>query len=803
MAFNDKLLKDTLDEGEEPITGAEGTAYRIEQAILENVKVGYENARGQMQPYQTRWRRYWDMYRNEWKASDDSSPFSSVNVALLARTIDVFKAQVMGMVVPDRQLMDWFRFSPEEVATEDDMQQVMAMHGQMAEYAIRNDMIQSHWIDTLDRNVLDALVTGNAWAMPVWEQTEKFMYRMVKNPDYNEALPQSDNVVVDEDGSFIPIEPTIVERVPVMEYDAPVMRYLNPMNVFPSELDVNDISQCERIYIYDTCQMEEMKRKRIFRDSNGRLRGVYANTDKFEEYDEQESVSEVEDSSEALSGYDNTRDHAKNAIGVKKMTRVTAIGRIRLRDVMSAEQIKDVDGEGLDTFIDKFNIDREKLDRWETWILEWTNDRTLVRCQPLPYTKDEKNIVLFRLYYENNLLLGEGVYKRCEYDERTYNFFLRAAIELTARNARPMWGIVRQYVDPLWWQKHEGQITIKPDGVIPLLQGASIDKTFQPLQVNTMPLEYCYRMMQDRFVSIDTTSHVPAIKQGQTSGVTAAEVMKASQSADVFLDDVAQRLEGQFLYRQLEWWYWLRNQYTYKARLVSIYDESGQMQQMSVPPEVWLNMYRINLTGYRQTGNAAVRAMNFKEFASILMSSGNANVPELFKEYAKILNIRDSAKLINPQPPPPGPEPPKESLSVAVPLDKLPAQVAHKVLTWGGVPLDGADLEAMQRKQLLDEQQDMMRALGKARNAGPGELETVAGGGAPEPEPEPMVPPMLGPEMIDGGAGGMPPGFPTMLPAAAIRPPEMRQRGLADEVGAVKSLAQRNRNPANSRRAMQ
>ncbi len=722
----------------------------IADAVALHCYQTYEESRGAIADETSRWSRFRAMYRGTWYPPTDKSPNKEFVIPRLARICDLMIANLCQRCVPDPYKLDFMQFIAQSAPLQQSTD-AAAQYAKLAEYAVRNDLISADWVRTFLRQLFDLVVTGNCYGLAVYETETKWRIRKELNPEYDPEKPRELNYSVNLDGSIQPVDPVRTIMEPVNEYDAPKIRYLNPFNVFPSELDVNDIKECMAVCVYDTVTLEELQEDDI--ETGGQL---YANLDQLSDADQMPYVSETDgaigDNDDAATDAIAKTDVSANR--VRKMPRITYFGALPRGQVFGETEYSEGAWGG---FVTKFNIDTSKMRAWRTWVIEIVGDkRVMVRCQPLPYYLDEIPILHCKAFEVTNRLLGLGLYHRCEKDERIYNFFSKAAVEWTTRAIYPAWGFIESFIDKAWRMQNGwtgGRFTYKPDMGIPLAnQTARINDAIQPLQFPSMPMEMVYKQMTDRERTMDLETHLPAVKQGAAGGNTATETATMANNADVMLKQLASNIDLSLLKPMLSWILKLHHQYSEANRIVSYRDDSGALQTLQVPPEVWLGEYIINITGGYDLSNKAVRAMNFNEFvkAGMQVNVQNMqagmppvfNVQEALKEYGHLLEVRDSDRLIIP------------TDQIQVIAQKMAEQKVVEILGQMGIQPPGV-----------------------SPGAEPGAPSGPTPGGAPAPSDT-------------SGRSHHTPGE-----------VEGRQRGLHDQEGMVRRMSQQTRNPENGRAA--
>ena len=767
MTMLDEVQPDMLGgdaEFEDAISRSdlEAEAQYIEDKIVQFCNQEYEDAKGSMAEYLARWDKYWAMYFNEVVSEHDNSPYRHVNIPLLSRNIKLLHAHLSKMTIPDRQKMDFFRAVPKRVGPHLEAMAELSLHARQSEYAVQQNLVDSDFASTFERGTLDLLVTGNEYALMVWEQEVKVENRLVPNPQYDHINP-ANNIIYGPDGIKGMVEPFIWQCEEYRSYDAPKARYIDARNVFPSEMDRNNAADCYGVSVYDTTTISDLEDNAI---SEGGY--LYANLDKLSASDEQRGVPEIDETSGSYSAR-RSRASTQNTVGanVPKLKRITRFGRLDPSHVFPGQT---VNPDAWAIFCEKFNIDMERARYCKTWVVEIINGKTGVRIQPLPYKRDQIPIVHHRLLWRPNQTLGEGCYKLDEYEERIYNFFNRKGLELTQKVVNPPIAINEAAFDPKWFEQHGNKFVYKENMLVKMRNTNNVRDGFNPMTFDSSPLQAIQNQMARSNSSINALSHLPPVKQGVSGDTNSAtEAGLVSASADLYLDEVAEGIEEGFLKPCVLWNYWLEQQYRIEPQVVTRLDNAGrELEPQVIPPDVWLNNYAINIVGRRTVGNKAVQQMAFKEFITAWMPEGVVNKKEAYLRHAQLLDLVDAEALYE-EPQPQGPPPPRVSLNARVDLNELPPHYQDAVLRENFPALDDGDGAPFGPLWPAQHQHEF-----------PGSVTVPSASG-----------------------NGLTSFNQSQDPNRSHHAPgevERRQRGLKDAEGVTRTLAQQTRNPANGRR---
>lgn len=731
----------------------------------------YVRSKGAMADRRTRWERFIKRYRGERASESEPGPFDRVCPPKLAPRIDLKIAKLLQTVIPDRERMDFFELVPESTPEGQPPNQQDMLAADYATRAIRNDFIDGDLAGELPRVVWDAHVIGNGIMIATMELDVCFRYIKAPNPEYNPAMPYKISIV---DGEPVPepVSPTITKRIPYRQFDAPKMRYLNPRNVFPTELDRNNLTECTGICIYDTVKLCDLQDDAI---SDGGY--LYANLDKVKYGDESETVPEI---TGALAESASWAALAGRGAASKCLDRVTYWGRFRLEEVLEGMDEGDTDT-AIAALAEKFDMDPEKLKNWNTWVIEVVNNgSTVIRIQPSPYFKDAVPIIHFQTYPVPGHTWADGEYDRGIEEELKRNAIGQYQLEGLCKAVRPPVMAIAQMFDETWWQENDGKLVYKPNMLIKGRIGSNINEAIQVMKFDPTPITMADAAISKMDKDIDdSVGLVPS----QIGNGTAQQLQDTTQHSDILQEERALRFESTFFGPMIGLMLDLHHQFTDEPKAINYRNDANEQVFMTVPPEVWLGMYNANLLGWRQTGNIAVRAMNMKEFATVAFAQGVGNAQTILPDWAKLLGLKNPEKYLQ-APPPPPPEI-KMTANVNIPYETLPPTVGEKVMAAAGVQWDAQDLAAA---GAIKNQADLAAQMESGQeSAQAAQSRDQSNGGAP-----------IGAREATVGNQGQGLAEPSHHAPGEV---ENRQRGLHDAEGLNRAAAQTVRNPMNGRRA--
>lgn len=758
----------------------------VENAILGYCFNTYSDSRASVEARHRQWRSYWRRYRGKHVEHNDDSPMAGLNPAKLARIVDAARARIYQLCLPDPDRCDIFELIPRPANADELPAPEMRRYAGFAQCAVSTDLVEGEFPREFRRMLLDLFVTGNMVAKVCWTMKRGWKVVREENPEYDPQLPPEANVRVDESGNVRPVSPFKVRTEPYFEYDAPRVEHIYSGNIYPAELDRDSLDECSAVCVYDTVRRDELMDEDIA--GGGYL---YANLDKLDTEFDDPNASETDWREE--SHIEDGESVSNFAPPSARLRRITYMGRLVLSEIMS----KEVRPEVIQALQEKWGIDPDKgfLSGWKNWVVEIINDGVMVRCQPVPYLNDEIPLIHFGLYPKPKVTLAEGFYDRGVAEEIIYNAMQRFRLEMTMKIVRPLWGVTREFLAQDQQQVQEGRIVYRPNGIVYLTAGKSINEAIQPLRVDPQALTASDSMMERQDKTMAELTHSPNIRSGSSSTApTATQDVLAGQSADAIAECQASYIESEFLRKIVGSVLKLHHQYSMENKLACTVDPEGQEVFLSVPPEVWANGYYVRMVAYRRVGNAAARLLAMKEFASLAFEQGWGNPPEILGEMARLQNFRQWEKMLKPPEPPAFPMDFKGSSSYIPKADLLPPSLNAKIVA----KMFGVDVTPEEVMEMIAiKQAEDFQEVGIPQTA------PMDDNGTLQPEQSPAGPPPEG--AMAPPAGGqpgqmpqMPMGMPPQMPMGAPSPqggaaPEWDPgyRGLMDSEGVSRSLGQK------------
>lgn len=766
--FDDQLMSDEKHVRVEKIIAA----------ISDAIHTSWIDARNAKHDYQKNWEFYQERYDAGKSQKGRTSPVDKLDPPKLARIIDLHTARTMQAVIPDRQRMDFFDFIPDsDNFSKDFMQtpQEIYQYAEQAKHAVANDLIDGDFSNEWKMFLRDYFMFGNGFLRPVWDLNIEYRFDRVPNPDYIPWQPNPENPeetdpnfredIVNGQPVLTPIEPEIWKRRAYRERDMPKMVRINPMNIFFTEMDVANAEECTGFFIYETCRLADLESNEILTGGS-----KYANLSKVKYSDEYEYVVETMTADSSDNGLGGNDKGWKNEL-TKKLPKIYYEGRVDLREILDNHGATQED---IAYLAEMFDWEIDKISGWTTFVAEMVlTTETLVRFQPVPYVVDRKGLIHGQLFKSNNKTLAAGIYDRSIEEEMYRNSMLRMQQEAVLKIVRPMYGVIREMMDPKQLVAMRGKIEYVPNGALYMRPGGKIDNMIQPLNINPAPIQISDQSIASRDLDMSEASHLPPVKMGSSSGgATATEVSGMSGSADIMLEEFCMDLESGPLSKVFYWLLILHHQWSYAVKTVRYYNSQGDLVFQQVPPEVWRFQYYVNLTGFRVTGNRAVMAMNFKEFLSVANPTGCLNVKEFLKDYAEVLNIKNPDRIIQDPPPPPDDISDRMNSNISIDFQMQPPPVKQALLT----------------KMNIEVTPEMMLSIGAVyaadRNAA---IEQVGS------EQE------MAAEMDLSTNGGQPYGAEEATVQSMNQDGD--ESGLRDDIGLQKTMGQKTKNPLNGRRA--
>lgn len=745
----------------------------LEDAIFIAKDREYEECYAQAQPFLGMCSRHDAMFAGTWRQK--SGPFSNVHLSKLAPGIRRKSSAIFDLTIPNRRLLDFFKISADGQLPYEMLEAVEILLGE--------DLRLCNFPEIYDMALQDYVRIGNLEMASAWHQKICFKSERKPHPIYaglgdgtideydllqrDLGVTQGGVIYSLEDGHRT-IPRTIETLTPYLEVDRPKIVYINPHNLYPTELDRNNLRECRGVFMYDAACADDLSADSVEWLEGDVASGVYPERQLAKALDRAETygvplVNWTTATDPWDGGWDGARtedvlassagasSNGTEVHGMKRFARWTYIGNFNW-DRMCEKAGYDPAGAVAKAFLKKYGATLHEAQMRRTWIIEGTiNKGILLRCQPSPYRTDDLPIIHARYKFINNFTLGLGEYAIAEGPERLYNWFLRQRMTATERKARPMMEVDRGAIDTSQKGIFDGDFSFRGDGLVFKRQGlpsGSVMKAVDYPADAVSAAENGQMSMEQEIMSLTGTS--PNSVGSPSGGITAKEAGIIQGNFGDELQGHANRLSDQ-LAMVVDQIRDLHAQYEETPRIARAPAEGGQPgKAVIVPPEVWENEYFTTVTG---PGSVASRAAliagmdRLKGYATELLPLSGLlpNGEEFLKLFIKTLGMDASigAKLIG------GPAPKDENpMRTAISASLTGAQLtsSERIMVWQWFKGEALPQE-VKRGIILDM---MIQAQSRQLTAGKPALAL------PAPEQHPMFPPGAGMEAAGGDPSAPP-----------------------------------------------
>lgn len=455
-------------------------------ALRKYLDDGTASATGTMARIHERWRAYQ-------KLSDGVNPDDDpqdvlvaeygVYFPILARAKDVLKANLLIELINDPSEMDFFsiRFLVEGLMQYGDASTALMRD----KFRTMRPEAADEFYGLTDQCLEDFLVFGNMFSLCT-----------------HDSIIESDGTIVTE---------------------GPTVEKLDPMNVRPWRLDVDNIAQTD-VSIYAPLDDDELEAQNYPPALVKEIRDTVAKS----------TLSRRE----RRVGETDTENSGADEIGgfmADDYERWIHFGRFplyRLIKLLNREE-EDSRAVGLEIVQElaqlysfdplKAFMPDGKLVRY--WQYEWIG-KHLVRCRPYPLDlpRGRGPVSHYTMLKRNGYLLGYGLYDRAQWDERLYNFFQRALIRLTAFQVRPPLWYDKTAIDPEFLQRHQGSWELEWDMKVPVVMGtANMSKPLEVIDLNSRSIPLMIQASGIRESSLRELTGVHSGLEGQDESRTATQ----------------------------------------------------------------------------------------------------------------------------------------------------------------------------------------------------------------------------------------------------------------------------------------
>lgn len=705
-----RALKD-IEETSDVATAVSGNGYvgpyvdevvRLDAALWEMQTYSQTQAWAQMQPFFMDWDAWRQMWEGTYVPDGAEGPFSELYLAKIASKIDRLTASILSSAIPDRSSLDYFDGMAEPVTGQIDPDPNLANYAVMQAAAIRHFQKASGLPEIACMNLTDCGVTGNCFQMKCWEEEVRMRLLPIPNPIYamddtklakmgmmrvGQAVVRFDPAA--KDWRVVPAFKTNPQAI--REPGLPKTVYLDPRNVGPTELDRNGLESCSGVWIYDDAHAPDLAADCVMPDGMGGLIGNYANITRKLLDEASTNIPSIRGRNRGWMRNDGDTSHILEIPpqAVKRLARNTYYGWVDVDEVCKEGDV-DRGSPGYLAWLAKYNADPDRVECQQCFVSEYVGNSSydvgdLVRFQPLPYNCDKKPAIHHRFIPVPGRTLGMGLYSRGELPERISNSFTRSALNNGQLLSNPPVAVYEELVDPA--QVVElGGITELPPGILLKALSPQQGPPIVPIKMPSDGLEFSQKMADAMSIVLDEMVGVSAAVSGTVSGsATAREVSIASAATDSLIGQAAIRFSG-FLIHGVDYDAELCRQYMDSPRTFMLPGETGQYTPVMIPLEAWQTKMFWTASGPGSVAGRQNQLQYLNDFAKAAKDENRLNFEEYADRFGRAMQIPNPRAMIAP-PPQEEPVPRRDTISIVVPVDKVPASIGAKCLAAGQIDL--------------------------------------------------------------------------------------------------------------------
>ncbi|MEN6536696.1 MAG: hypothetical protein ABFD89_23775 [Bryobacteraceae bacterium] len=571
---------------------------RLEKAILQVLHEGTEKAKTRSRATKAKWADWINMKYGQGFKDDpgDILTEKGVGLRMLAKFTRTYRSQVMRQLVPNPAEHDWISVTAKMPGLEGVAEAVEALMQDRFREMRPEDA--RNFYGLLPMHVDDWLTLGNMMAMP----THEYFIGDVNDDDIEHG---------------------------------PVVQYLDPFNVWPWSVQVNQIAKTD-VTVYDPVDRYELDKlgldeamvKRIEATAMGGQQTLRRDKDAGGELDDE--ANEPED----------------------LLERQLYFGKFPFYE------IREVYGEDLtleaaiEALAGKFGFERDKAGgHW--WQGEWIGD-VLMDCSPYPLELPAGcGPIMHESYiHRNNQLWGLGMFDGNAIEERLATALHKDVIRLSKMAARPPRGIDLDAIDAKWRQEHGSSPTFEPDQMIPFHSNVTQGRAFiQTIDVNTAAIPHLTQEIQRHEANMRDDTGVTTAVEGQDQSKTATQNANNLQQSLSLQEYDVTMLENGWLREMLVRCYLIERQAMTLAdrqEVVSMSTDEQKLKALVVRPEDMRQSrhFRLEAVGSTMPGNKSHMAKAMADAGQMYLQTGALNLPEWIKVHLRMMGIRNVGKLL-------------------------------------------------------------------------------------------------------------------------------------------------------------
>lgn len=695
---------------------------KIETALIDVMRYNTDQAIALNQWRKRRWMMYMQMEQGRPPLDDVNDPLIQLGYyqPILAKFRDIMKALLVNMLDPDPSEADFFELDAKPLWEGIDKLAEALTALLRDKFKNMSPELTGGFLAIFVRLIDDFLVYGNCTALVTHE--------MLSDPF------EPDN----QDGLI----------------EGPTIRRISPLNVFNWRDDVSSFGETFTS-IFDPVTPDQAHQM------------GFVNTDKLFANESAVPCRNLYMATQTSWWTGGQWSEEWKSPGTEQYERWIGIGRFpfyQLRKSMG-EQEKDVVFEPdlhmvMQTLSTKYMFDPMKVTP-DTWFnIEWVGN-TIIKCKPyelaLPMNKGP--ILHAGFYTRGDYLWADGLYDRCQWDERFYNDLQRAVLTLVKFTAKGVFAANKDMVDQVWYQMHGSQIKFTPGDVIELnTRPGDNRKFFEKVDVNEEAIPHIREQQKEQLSSIRMLTGIYESVEGNSTAGTATQDANNLQQGLAIIESVAKQIEDGLMKELVARCYVVMQQAAGEighTQSTMISQKEGMLQQVHLNP---LDIISLNCIYIRMTGrNSPANKMNLIDkvmaITQLFIQTGIVDIKHNYVQLLKMAGLSGA-----------------DQYAFQPDMQQIQAWATNLQMMTGSMPGDMSFLTWL--PPAVQQQIGMMlnpQGPGGAGGAGQGP------GGPPQagvPQPTSQVPAAQSPQGAQP-PGGTPPGQPRQ--GNAMPPPQMMQ----------------------------
>lgn len=568
---------------------------------------GTNAANGILSAKHERWRAYIKLADGSNPDDDPTDPLVAeygVYFPILARAKDVLKANLLIELINDPSEMDFFNVKF--------LVEGLLQYGDAATALMRDKFRTMRPEDAdefyglVDQFLEDYLIFGNLFGLC------------------------SHDSVIESDGTVVT--------------EGPVVEKLDPMNVRPWRLDVDNIAQTE-VSIYAPLNDDELDVQGYPEQLVQEIRKTVTKT----------AISKRDRRTSETSTEQSNPDEIAGWIA-EDYERWICYGRFPIHQLQKLLNRQDEDYqafrlEAVQALAALYGFDPTKafqsngqLARY--WEFHWIG-KHLVRCRPYPLAlpRGRGPVVHVSMLKRNGYLLGYGLYDRGQWDERLYNFFQRALIRLTAFQIRPPMWYDSTAIDPEFLQEHQGAWELEWDMKVPVVMGTgNLSKPLEVIDLNSRSIPLMIQAAGIRDASLRELTGVHTGLEGKDESPTATQASNNLQQSRMLVVWIVRRLARSLLRDLVLRCYVIEKQAMEVGQLVqniSMSQAGSALQTLEVWPQHLVDeeLIDVRVSGGTGLGSRMEQIAAVERFNDRWIPSGLLDLPRAAKLEGMIKGI--------------------------------------------------------------------------------------------------------------------------------------------------------------------